>query len=177
VADGVKRPLNVHKDGKIVAWSVDLGRPTHSQIQTLNTLFATPNGKKKAAARLSIIKHVAHRNYRLVRQSPPVVLRDVFGNREVITLDHPLKVRKGQIVALTYPTWAPNFAYQGLGPSSNRWRSSRTKPNCEPHSSSQRALRQFVAASRPQQKVGSKRSYECDYSGGRLLYWAYFVPS
>ena len=82
----------------------------------------------------------------------------------------------GQVVALSYPTWAPNFA-SAVSPSQNQWRASRKKDNCAPKKNTDASKRRFARNSHAHQKVGSTRSYDCNYTGGRLLYWAYFVPS
>ena len=177
MADGVKRPLNVHKNGHIVAWSIDLSRPTKDESDSLGTLFRNDRFGKKPTARISIIKKKqTGRDYKLVRQSPTINLKGALGQKEIFTLDQPLKVRKGQIVAISYPTWAPNFAFAGLNTNANQWRSSRTRGSCSPRNNSSRAIKRWVHTSKAQQKAGSTRTYGCDYTGARLLYWAYFVP-
>jgi hypothetical protein len=179
VADGKKRPFNVHKSGHLVAWAIDVAKPTKPESNTLGGLFKSDQFGKAPTARLSIIKQQKHkhRSYRLVRQSPVVNLSRTLGGKELFTLNKPLKVRKGQIVALTYPTWAPNFAFNGISTHDNKWRGSRSKKEgCAPKSSDSKVVARWIRRTKPQTKVGSKRAYGCDYTGARLLYWAYFVP-
>ena len=64
-----------------------------------------------------------------------------------------------------------------MSTSQNKWRASRKKDNCAPKGSSDAAKQKFARKSHAHQKVGTTRSYDCNYTGGRLLYWAYFVPS
>jgi hypothetical protein len=175
LADGKKRPFNIRKNGKIVAWAIDLSKPTKSQRGFFAGLFKSDRFGKNPTARLAVLKQKQKRDYKLLRQSPAVNLSSDLGRKQIFTLDTPLRVRQGQIVAITYPTWASNFA-NSISSSANQWRSSRTHPNCSPKNGSTRAVRRFAKASRPQQKVGSTRTYGCDYSAARLLYWAYFVP-
>jgi hypothetical protein len=176
VANGEKRPFNVRENGKIVAWAVDLSRPTKDQRNGVGKLFKSDKFGKAPAARLAVIKHTNRRKkYRLLRQSPVVRLSGALGQKQLITLDKPLRVRKGQVVALTYPTWAPNFAHNGLGVKRNQWRASRSRRACAPKSGDQSDIRAFARKSKPQQKIGSERTYGCDYTGARLLYWAYYV--
>jgi hypothetical protein len=85
----------------------------------------------------------------------------------VFTLSDPLRIRKGEFLALTIPTWAPMFAVD-LGGRDNRWRSSRNDGAC--------TNREDIRSGKPHQNVGSTRQYGCDYRGARLLYWGYFVP-
>jgi hypothetical protein len=176
VANGEKRPFNVRQNGKIVAWAVDLSRPTKDQRNGVGKLFRSDKFGKAPTARLAVIKHKKRRKYKLLRQSPVVKLSGALGQKELITLDKPLRVRKGQVVALTYPTWAPNFAHNGLRTRRNRWRASRSRGDCAPKSGDPSDIKAFARDSKPQQKIGSQRGYGCDYTGARLLYWAYYVP-
>ena len=175
VADGQKQPFRVRRDGKIVAWAIDLSRPKKSQRRFFGDIFESHRYGTKPTARISVLKHKSRRKYKLLRQSPAVQLSGSLGDKQVFTLNQPLRIRRGNIVALTVPTWASAFAV-GLSRRGNKWRGSRTKPNCSPKSQSTRDVRRFARASRPQQKVGSVREYGCDYETARLLYWAYYVP-
>jgi hypothetical protein len=176
VANGEKRPFNVRENGKIVAWAIDLSRPTKDQRNGVGKLFRNDKFGKAPTARLAVIKHKERRKYKLVRQSPVVKLSGALGRRQLITLDKPLRISKGQVVALTYPTWASNFAHNGLSTKRNRWRASRSRGACAPKSGDPSDIRAFARNSKPHQKVGSERGYGCDYTGARLLYWAYYVP-
>jgi hypothetical protein len=183
IADGKKHPFNVFKDGKIVAWAIDLSKPLNTkkfpQRDAFGSLFKNKQYGKGPTARLSVIKKKGKKgksNYKLLRQSPVVKLSGALGQRQVITLAKPLIVRKGQVVAISFPTWAPNFASHSNS-HDNQWRASRTKDNCSAKSSSSADVQRFVRNSHAQQKVGSKHRYGCLYKGGRLLYWAYYVPN
>jgi hypothetical protein len=178
VADGKKHPFNVFKDGKIVAWAIDLSKPNKSQRNFFVTLFKNKRYADAPTARIAVLKHAGRKHrksYKLVRQSPVVQLGGALGQKEVITLDKPLRVRKGQIVALTYPTWASNFA-SNVKSSDNQWRASRRSDNCAPKKDTNAAKLRFARHSHAQQKVSSTHRYGCLYKGGRLLYWAYYVP-
>jgi hypothetical protein len=168
VADGKKRPFNVHKNGTIVAWAVDLARVTKRQRKFFGKFFETDKFHMSPTARLAVLKHKGKRKYKLLKQSPPVKLNGTLGQKQIFTLDKPLRVRKGQIIGLTVPTWAPAFATE-LSSSGDQWRSSRSRGKCN--------AERDIKNGRPQQKVGSIRNYGCDYKTARLLYWAYFVPS
>jgi hypothetical protein len=171
-ADGRKHPFNIFKDGKIVAWAIHVSNPNKTQRNFFGTLFESEAFGQHPSARISVIKNKSHRKYKLVKQSKALDLQGVLGRKQIFTLNKPLRVHPGQVIALTLPTWAPNFAVN-LSPSDNQWRASRKKGRCN----TDRDHIRNVKASRPQQNVGSLRPYECRYSGARLLYWAYFVPS
>jgi hypothetical protein len=181
VADGKKHPFNVFQNGKIVAWSIDLSRPFQTkkfpQREFLGNLFQNKTFGKSPSARLAVIKRKEKHKFKLIRQSKPIDLSQFLGSKQTFTLNKPLRVKKGQVIALTYPTWASNFVYQHINVSGNQWRASRVKKHCEAKNpNSQKSVHRFVRKSHSQQKVGSTRPYECNYSQGRLLYWAYFVP-
>jgi hypothetical protein len=167
VADGKKRPFNVHKDGKIVAWALDLSKPSKKQRTFFGTFYKSDKFGMTPTARLAVIKHKGKRKYKLLRQSPVVKLRGALGQKEIFTLDKPLRIRQGEIVAISVPTWASAFA-TSLSGGGNQWRASRGKGKCNSESD--------IKAGRPQQRIDSIRNYGCDYKTARLLYWAYYVP-
>jgi hypothetical protein len=170
-ADGKRAPFHIFKTGHIVAWAIDLSKPEKSERNTFRTLFHNQAFGGHPSARISVLKSQGNHKYKLIKQSPAVDLKSSLGEKEVFTLDHPLRVSKGQVIGITTPTWASNFALP-VNPSDNQWRASRKKSRCRVD----RDHPQNIKASRPQQKVGSIRPYGCLYKGARLLYWAYFVP-
>jgi hypothetical protein len=170
IAGGVARPYEAPFEGKIVAWSITLAKPsavetksTKDEIGYFNTFFGDPS-----EARIGVLRPVEGSKppkYTLVRQSPIEVLDPYFGSTPVFALDHPLTVLKGQIVALTIPTWAPMFAI-GLT-SEDTWRGSRMPGHCVAESD--------IQGGHPQQGVGKTKTYGCYYSEARLLYTATLV--
>jgi hypothetical protein len=184
VADGRNHPFRVSRDGKLVAWAVDLGKPVNKhkgenlgQRKFFGSLFSDKEFGKQPTGRIAVIKHKKGVEYKLLRQSPVVELGGVLGKKEIFTLNKPLTVRKGTIVAFTSPTWTPNFTDINVAANDNKWRSSRKKGHCQPRKDTDTAKHRFARNSHAHQKVGSVRDYECAYTGGRLLYWAYFVPT
>ena len=72
---------------------------------------------------------------------------------------------KGQVVALTIPTWAPMFAFNVSA--ENTWRGSRLPGHC--------SSKEDIQSGHPQQGVGKIKTYGCYYSNARLLYTATLV--
>jgi hypothetical protein len=181
IADGRKKPFRIPRDGKLVAWAADLGKPVNTkdnpQRDNLGELFGNKEFGKRPTARIAVLRHKNGVRYELVRQSPTMELGGVLGRKEIFTLNKPLSVRKGDIVAISSPTWTPNFHQRHLEASDNQWRASRKKDNCVAKSGTAKALRRFARNSHAHQKVGSVHDYECLYTHARLLYWAYFVPN
>lgn len=156
-------PYRVKFNGRIVAWTITLAEPTNPQRAGLNGLFGQP-----PEARLAVLKRVPRSSpprYRLRRQSAIRVLSPYFGQTVRFKLGEPLRVRKGNVVGLTVPTWAPSFANKLEMTES--WRASRETGRCSGETN--------LRAGRPQQVVGSKRTYGCRYDTARLLYTATVV--
>lgn len=169
-AAGKNGLFRVRQPGRIVAWSVDLSKPSKSERTAFNEAGGTPRWGKQPTAGIGIIRKVDRGRYKLKRRSPILKMNGYYGQKPVITLNKPLRVRPDDIVAVTTATWLPNFA----GGLSRRdiWIASRKPGEC-----SAPDIDTFFAQSNPHLKEGSTRRYGCKYNRARLLYWAYFVPN
>jgi len=170
IAGGVPRPYEAPFDGKIVAWSITLAKPSTVESPTTSNevAFFDEFLGKPSQARIGVLRPVEDSKppkYTLVRQSPLEVLNPYFGTTPIFALEHPLTVLKGQIVALTIPTWAPMFAFNVED--DNTWRGSRLPEKC--------ASKEDIQEGNPQQGVGKVKTYGCYYSNARLLYTATLV--
>lgn len=157
---GHRNPFVIRQNGRIVAFTIRLGKPNASQTQFFTNLFGgTPQ------ARLSLLRmdRGAKKPGHLVSQSEVFNLSRYLGSTPTFVLSRPLVVRSGYTLALTVPTWAPAFAI--TLPSNMVWRSSRPSNDCGGTS-------QAV-----QQTVKSVRQYQCVYRTARLLYSATFVAN
>lgn len=165
-----KNPFIAPADGQIVSWSIKLGKPNKKDVNAFTDEFGL------ASARLAILKQVPGTTkpakYKLLRQSPVQSLGKVFGQISTFNLAAPLAVKKGQIVALTIPTWAPAFAVGQ--PSSSTWQASR-RPTKKRGGCTDDEGRANVDAGAPQTKKGKQQPYGCTYNSARLLYTATFV--
>jgi hypothetical protein len=148
--------LAVPRSGTIVAWTITLGKPSASQIK-----FFTTNEGGAAEAGIAILRLQPKPNltYKLVAQSPPVLLQPYFGETAQFPLETTLPVKKHDVVALTVPTWAPALAL-GFGHETS-WRASRPRTQCSSTSS--------LSA---QTQIGSSVQYYCLYQTARLTYSA-----
>lgn len=158
-----KGPYVVPFRGKIVSWSITLARPTAAEIRGFNDFYGKP-----AQARIAVLRRVGKSNppvFKMVRQSPVQELTRYFGRTVHFALERPLWVLPGQIVALTIPTWAPNWAINL--PEDNAWRASRSSKRCNDSD-----IKDY---SRPHQAVGSDRQYGCYFTNTRFLYTATIV--
>jgi hypothetical protein len=161
---GPKNPYYIRRNGYIVAFTLNLAKPTAEQIGFFNDNFGSP-----AQVRLSVLRRGDTRktrlNYRLLAQTETFEVDDYFGSKPTFVLAEPLRVRKTNWIAITVPTWAPIFA-NNLG-RSDWWRSSRATNSCDPP----RSLRQFALSD-----LRSVNVFGCTYSGARLLYTATYIP-
>jgi hypothetical protein len=145
------------ENGRIVAWSIALGKPGPKQTAFFEERYGGP-------ARAAVV--VLDPGKKLLRtvtaKSPLQRLTDYFGQTVQFPLDRTLRIRKGQYVGLTVPTWAPALQI-GLG-SDTSWRSSRAKTGCL-DTTTQFAL------------LGQRTSttFSCLYKTARLTYSATFV--
>jgi hypothetical protein len=170
IAGGIAKPYEAPFEGEVVAWSITLAKPstketatTTNEVGFFNEFLGQP-----AEARIGILRPVEGSKppkYTLVRQSPLEVLNPYFGSTPIFALDHPLAVLKGQVVALTIPTWAPMFAFNVSA--DNTWRGSRLPEHC--------ASKEDIQGGHPHQGVGKVKTYGCYYSNARLLYTATLV--
>jgi hypothetical protein len=163
---GVKAPMTVPGQGRITSWSINLGSPNDAALAHFRKRFGP------ASARLSVLKPIASRSgkrYRLLRQSPVEALKPHFGSLATFTIAQPLKVDKGQRLALTIPTWAPAFSVGHTD--GTTWRASRASTRKRGECFTDEGLANLRAGS-PQQKPGTDRAYGCTYRGAMLLYSA-----
>ncbi|MDE3069524.1 MAG: hypothetical protein KGJ43_02220 [Acidobacteriota bacterium] len=167
-----KSPLAIPREGTIVAWTVTLSKPTATQIKFFNEreggaasaqiaiLQPKPAPRSKRGSR----KPPPETGYTLVAQSPLVALEKYFGQTAQFPLETTIKVKKGDIVALTVPTWAPALAL-GFAKTTS-WRASRPKSACSETSTQTAHIR-----------VGVTRLYPCVYHEARLAYSATLIST
>ena len=166
-ADGKRALYKARKSGHIVAWSVELSKPTNEQLAGFGEIFKDSKLGTAPLARIAILKKKGKGSrFTLAKQSPLMPLSASLGEKPIFTLDKPLRIQKGRIVALTMPTWAPLYR-DGLNSSENIWKASRKPDECGAEE---------VPNAKPQLRKGQTRTYGCKLEGERILYWAYFVP-
>jgi hypothetical protein len=169
--DGRGALFQMPRRGKIVAWSVDLSKPTRKERRGLGEIAGTDKLGGGAFAQLAVLRRLGSGNqYKLVKETPRVKLKPYLGMKPVFTLRRPLTVRRGSIIGITTPTWAPMLA-AGRGKASDKWRASRNRGEC---TGTLRNPNLVIQTTRAHKKVGSTRRYGCRYDD-RLTYWAYYA--
>jgi hypothetical protein len=162
---GPKNPFYIRRDGFLVAFTVQLAKPTAEEIKFFNDNFGTPS-----TARISVLRRGTTRkkrlDHRLITQSDRFGLDSYFGSKPTFVFNRPIPVKKGNWIALTVPTWAPLLSTNLAR--SNWWRSSRPTGSCEPPKS----LGQFAL-----EDLREVAKFGCTYHGARLLYSVTYIPS
>lgn len=153
------------RTGRITAFTVKLGRPNARQIE-----FFDQQAGGSAKARIAILRPARNTpasafKYLLNAQSEDIALQDYFGRTAQFALRTSLLVRRGWVVALSVPTWAPVLAVNGLD-NTFAWRASRVRP-CSTNPERQP----------PHTSPGSVREYFCTYRPARLTYTATLVST
>jgi hypothetical protein len=149
--------MTVPKAGRIVAWTIALGNPGAQQTSFFNQRLGG-----ESEAQITIIDPRRKLRSRVVGQGEPQKLAPYFGSTAQFALKRSIRVRKGQVVALTVPTWAPALAV-GLGADTS-WRASRGRGKCEDTSAQTAQLTNNQLA-----------QYFCLYRTARLTYSATLV--
>jgi hypothetical protein len=163
--DGVAYPTKVKQSGVISAFTVGLSQLStnkNTQSTYIRFLDSTYGGTTRLA--LTVLAPGGGKKtqwrWKVVAQSPIYHVQPYLGSVVRIPLATPLPVSRGEVIALTTPTWAPVLTIDVNG-KQFAYRQSR-KANCDnPPSRSQAQL-----------TVGENTSYGCDYPGTRLEYSA-----
>jgi len=151
--------MTIPKDGFIVAWTIALGKPGTKQ-----TTFFNDKLGGESQAQITILNPRRKLRSRAVAQGEPQKLAPYFGTTVQFPLMKAISVKKGWVVALTVPTWAPALAV-GLGADTS-WRASRGKGTCEDTSTQ-------TTQTQPNQLA----QYYCLYKTARLAYTATLVTA
>jgi hypothetical protein len=113
----------IPKDGRIVAWTITLSKPGKKQTAYFNTKLGG-----EPEAQITILRPGNKLHYRVIAQGEPQKLTPYLGQKVQFPLVKSIPVKKGYVVALTVPTWAPALAVNQPGTSS--WRAARAKGAC-----------------------------------------------
>jgi hypothetical protein len=149
----------VPRDGRIVAWTISLGTPAKRQLTFFQENLGGP-----AQAGISVLRTGKKMTRRVTAASPVETLTPYFGQTVQFPLITSLPVAKGQLVALSVPTWAPALAL-GVG-STNLWRASRDVEGCDD-----------TQTQSVQDTVGDLATYKCFYRTSQLVYSATLVTT
>jgi hypothetical protein len=162
--NGTRELFVVPRKGRIVAWSLTLGDPSDRQRE-----FFAENFGGAARAGIAVLKPSGERRRDVQRRtkatSPFVRLGPYFGSRVQFPLLKALRVKKGDIIALNVPSWAPVLSVGQ--PNETSWRASRSE-NCTDQATTQLQT---------SQDVDDEAQYRCHYRTARLTYGALLIST
>ncbi|MGH2866180.1 MAG: hypothetical protein ACRDNK_01245 [Solirubrobacteraceae bacterium] len=167
VSDGVTNPTTVKHDGWVVAFTVGLSKlstTASTEKNYLHVLDQAYGGTPQLA--LTVLKPGPKNKFTVAAQSQTFhlipflgqVLQEPLALPPSFTQFTALPVKKGEVIGLTVPTWAPVLAYN-LNARKFSYRQSR-KANCTHAAAGQTA----------QLTVGASTQYLCSYTGTRVEY-------
>lgn len=170
-AGGIGNAYRVPFVGQITRWRLALGKPNRSQRKFFQRNFGDrPEAAIGVLAKRTVGGKVT---YKLRRRSGIQGLNRFLGTTATFKLARPMKVNKGDYVALIVPTWAPALAEPAACEitggkmrrpaacekfqKNNNWVASRDRSTCKSTPSRE--------TSRPQLKVNSLVAYGCRFTG------------
>lgn len=156
-----KNYATVKQSGHLVGWSIALLGISSKSIKSLTTTYAGP-----PRAGIVVLDPLGKSQFKVYRKGPMVTLTRYLGTTPTFALPTAIPVKKGQIVAITVPTWAPVLQL-GVG-SDTSWRGSRSlKEAVAGDFGTQRAL---VGAT-------AQGNFAALFQRARLTYGATFIPT
>jgi len=156
----VRYPTTVPKSGRIVGFTLQLGSLNDRQIHFFN---ATYGGTSRV--QLTVLREQARpqRSFEVVATTGIFKVQPFFGTAVQFPLKSTLEARKGDIIALTVPTWAPVLAVNL--PQENGWRASRPD-DCG-----------NLLTQTAQMTLGDATQYKCLYQTARVTYTATLIST
>jgi hypothetical protein len=154
---GVRALTRIPADGRIVAWTISLGKPGKKQIAFFNSKLGGAS-----QAQITILRTGERYKARTVATGEIQSLQPFFGTTVQFPLAQSLPVRKDYVIALRVPTWVPAMANAAA---TSTWRASRARGTCED------------TATQTAQSVGGLARYWCFYREAQLTYSATLVTN
>ena len=97
--------MTIPADGRIVAWTIALGKPGKKQTAFFDSKLGGP-----ASAQITVLNPRRKLRSRAVGHGELQKLAPYFGTTVQFPLKATIPVKKGGVVALSVPTWAPALA-------------------------------------------------------------------
>jgi hypothetical protein len=156
----VRYPTTVPRSGRIVAFTLQLGSLSDRQIHFFNSTYGGTS-----RIQLTVLREQARpkRSFEVVATTGIFKIQPFFGTTVQFPLKTTLAAQKGDIVALTVPTWAPVLAVNL--PQENGWRASRTDSCTD------------LLTQTAQMTLGDTTQYKCLYQTARVTYSATLVST
>jgi hypothetical protein len=153
-----KYPTTAPKSGRVVAFTVQLGDLNKKQISFFNSTYGGTS-----RVQLAVLRPKPKRFYTVAATTGIFKLQPYLGTTVTFPLKATLPVRKGDVIALTVPTWAPVLAVNL--PQENGWRASRPD-SCND-----------LVTQTAQTTLANEAQYKCLYRTARVTYSATLIET
>lgn len=170
LSDGVSSPTLVKQSGELFGFSLgisNISSNTKTRNQYVTELDKAYGGAPKVS--LTVLRAVGRpslQRWQVVAQSPLFNLASYLGQNDIeFSLVNEIPVVRGELLALTIPTWAPILSID-LSSSKFAYRQSRNE-KCSSSS----------PPPSEQQRIGLMTTYGCSYKGARIEYTASEITS
>lgn len=185
--DGISDPTMIKKAGVISSFSVGLSGTSTITAKDVAYLNKVHGGA--AEVELTILRPTGTINnpsYRVAAESPVFPIRNLLGQVVEFPLIAPLPVVRGEVVALTVPTWAPVLSFD-LDTSKFSYSQSRTKMKVSATTGTTTtgttttttgatktasSCNTSASGNLAQFAIGQLSNYSCSYPGTRVEYSA-----
>jgi hypothetical protein len=156
----LRYPTTVPRSGRIVAFTLQLGALNDRQVHFFNSTYGGTS-----RVQLAVLREQPRpkRSYEVVATTGIFKIQPFFGTTVQFPLKATLPARKGDLVALTVPTWAPVLTVNL--PQENGWRASRAG-DCG-----------NLAIQTAQTTLGNSTQYKCLYQTARVTYSATLITT
>ena len=156
----LRYPTTVPKSGRIVGFTLQLGSLSDRQIHFFNSTYGGTS-----RVQLTVLREQTRpaRSYEVVATTGVFKVQPFFGTTVQFPLKTTLAARKGDIVALTVPTWAPVLAVNL--PKEDGWRASRAGSCTD------------LLTQTAQMTLGNATQYKCLYQTARVTYTASLITT
>jgi hypothetical protein len=156
----LRYPTTVPKSGRIVAFTLQLGSLSDRQIHFFNSTYGGTS-----RVQLTVLRQQARpaRSFEVVATTGVFKIQPSFGTTVQFPLKTTLAARKGDIVALTVPTWAPVLAVNL--PKEDGWRASRADSCTD------------LLTQTAQMTLGNATQYKCLYQTARVTYTSTLITT
>jgi hypothetical protein len=184
--DGIVNPTTIKKSGVLASFTVGLSGTSTINAKDVAYLNKVHGGP--AEVQLTVLRPtgtVNNPSYRVAAESPVYLVHGLLGQIAEFPLVAPLPVVRGEIVALTVPTWAPVLSFD-LDTSKFSYSQSRTKMKVSSTTGTTTGTTTTstttgktvsscntpAAVNLAQLTIGQFSSYSCNYPGTRVEYSA-----
>jgi hypothetical protein len=180
LSDSVSDPTLITTPGVIDSFTLGIsglviqGVTLSSELTTLND-----NWGGAPSAQLTVLRPVASNGgarWAVAAQSPVMPLQPYLGGVVEFPLIAPIPVVKGEVLAITVPTWAPVLTF-GLSTSDFSYTQSHTQILTGSGTSKKSSCETTATATLAQLTLGDEAQYTCAFQGTRVEYTALEVTA